>query len=90
MPDIGKVIEALEACVLKDPDDSRDCRHCPRCNYGAFITTSCINGVMSDSLALLKEQGQEIEFLKNMQRQMVDGFGMTELGEMVSRAVKLE
>lgn len=56
MPDIGKVIEALEACVLKDPDDSRDCKHCPRCNYGAFITTSCINGVMSDSLALLKAQ----------------------------------
>ena len=51
-----KVIEALEACVLKDPDDSRDCRHCPRCNYGAFITNSCINGVMADCLYLLKAQ----------------------------------
>lgn len=51
-----KVIEALEACVLKDPDDSRDCRHCPRCNYGAFITNSCINGVMADCLSLLKSQ----------------------------------
>ena len=56
MPDREKVIETLEACVLKDPDDSRDCRHCPRCNYGAFITTSCINGVMADALALLKAQ----------------------------------
>lgn len=56
MPDREKVIEALEACVLKDPDDSMDCRHCPRCNYGAFITTSCINGVMADALALLKAQ----------------------------------
>jgi len=53
---LEKIIEALEACVLKDPDDSRDCRHCPRCNYGAFITTSCINGVMNDALALLKAQ----------------------------------
>ena len=51
-----KVIEALEACVLKDPDDSRDCKHCPRCNYGAFITNSCINGVMADALVLLKAQ----------------------------------
>lgn len=56
MPDREKVIETLEACVLKDPDDSRDCRHCPRCNYGAFITTSCINGVMADALALLEAQ----------------------------------
>lgn len=56
MTEREKVIEALEACVLKDPDDSRDCRHCPRCNYGAFITTSCINGVMADALALLKAQ----------------------------------
>lgn len=56
MPDRNKVIEALEACVLKDPDDSRNCRHCPRCNYGAFITNSCINGVMADALALLKAQ----------------------------------
>jgi hypothetical protein len=56
MTEREKVIEALEACVLKDPDDSRDCRHCPRCNYGAFITNSCINGVMADALSLLKEQ----------------------------------
>ena len=56
MTEREKVIEALEACVLKDPDDSRDCRHCPRCNYGAFITNSCINGVMADALALLKAQ----------------------------------
>ena len=56
MIDREKVIEALEACVLKDPDDSRDCKHCPRCNYGAFITNSCINGVMADCLSLLKEQ----------------------------------
>ena len=56
MTERNKVIEALEACVLKDPDDSRDCKHCPRCNYGAFITNSCINGVMADALALLKTQ----------------------------------
>ena len=56
MTERNKVIEALEACVLKDPDDSRDCKHCPRCNYGAFITNSCINGVMADALALLKAQ----------------------------------
>jgi hypothetical protein len=56
MTERNKVIEALEACVLKDPDDSRDCKHCPRCNYGAFITNSCINGVMADALTLLKAQ----------------------------------
>lgn len=56
MTEKEKVIEALEACVLKDPDDSRDCKHCPRCNYGGFISNSCINGVMADALALLKAQ----------------------------------
>ena len=61
-----KVIEALEACVLKDPDDSRDCRHCPRCNYGAFITNSCINGVMADALTLLKAQEPRVMTLEEV------------------------
>ena len=64
-----KVIEALEACVLKDPDDSRDCKNCPRCNYGAFITNSCINGVMVDAQELLKAQEPRVltdaDFINN-------------------------
>ena len=60
MPDLEKVKEGLRCCILKDPDDSRDCKHCPRCNYGAFITNSCINGLLVDSLALLETPGQRI------------------------------
>lgn len=68
MSDRNKVIEALEACVLKDPDDSRNCRHCPRCNYGAFITNSCINGVMADALALLKAQEPRVMTLEEVKQ----------------------
>lgn len=41
-------------------------------------------------IALLKAQGEEIAFLKHMQRQMVQGIDNQTLGEMVERAVKGE
>ena len=88
MTEREKVIKGLDCC-MGNPNFGDIC---PYAGTGdeTHYREYCDVKLIKDTIALLKEQGQEIEFLKNMQRQMVDGFGMTELGEMVSRAVKLE
>lgn len=49
-----EVVKGLECCVLQDPDDVRECEKCPQSENGRYISNSCINGLMAQSLALLK------------------------------------
>lgn len=52
-----KVITGLECCVLRDPDDKRQCDDCPYRHPDGVITNSpCVNGLMGNALSLLKAQ----------------------------------
>ena len=57
MPDMEKVIKALEYCVLSD-----DCRACEY--WMEFDDTGC--QIMKDALVLLKEQENNIDTLKTL------------------------
>lgn len=56
MPDREKVIRGLECCIVHDPDAKRNCVECPYNHEGIITNAPCANGLMSDALALLKEQ----------------------------------
>lgn len=58
MPDIEKVIEAIENC------NDRDSRDCKKCQFKGKDTHDCAGELMSNALALLKEQQAEIERIK--------------------------
>lgn len=49
-----ETMAALDCCIMSDPDDKHDCQHCPMCNYGVFMTNSCVNGLLSSARQLLK------------------------------------
>lgn len=54
MIDRDGVIQSLEACVLRDPDDTRRCNQCPYGEYGKTIRNSCINGLIAMALEYLR------------------------------------
>lgn len=49
MIDREKVINGLECCVLRNPDDKSRCNECP-------YEGACLNQLKHDALALLKAQ----------------------------------
>jgi hypothetical protein len=82
--DREKVIRSLETAVKNFERYSGD-------EYGREYDYARVEvETLEDALALLKAQGEEIAFLKHMQRQMVRGIDNQTLGEMVERAVKWE
>jgi hypothetical protein len=78
MVDMEKVIKGLTMCRLG---------HCDyRCPY-VDINVGCKNQLNDDALALLREQGEEIKFLKEMQLRTVKGMDENELGRIVAKTL---
>lgn len=50
MPDREKVVRGLEVCTV----NGTSCNGCPY--YGLVETIGCVNSIMEDALALLREQ----------------------------------
>ena len=55
MPDQKKVIYDIERCICHVPDACRDCSH-----YKHGECLDCMEELLSDALALLKEHGEEV------------------------------
>ena len=78
-----KVIRGLECCTHDT------CVECPYkeekcCTYWQPFP----NMLLRDALELLKAQDREIDFLKQMQLQLIQGMDEQKLGNMVGRAMK--
>ena len=72
MPDREKVIKGLE-CLADVHDEN-----CIGCGYiGIGIYPVCVRTVARDALALLKEQQDEIETLKQTCQSMMEGIVVT-------------
>lgn len=76
-----KVIKGLECCVM--PIDERNCHNCP-----IGFNDYCALILKRDALELLKAQEREIDFLKQMQLQLIQGMDEQKLGIMVGRVMK--
>ena len=79
MPDREKVIKGLEQCISTD----KTCEGCP------YEGTTCTTTLNADALELLREQEQEISFLKAMQLQTIKGMDENELGNIVGKTLGL-
>jgi len=53
-----KVIYDIERCICHVPDACRDCSH-----YGHGEVIGCMEELLTDALALLKEQEEKLKFL---------------------------
>ena len=58
MIDREKVIYDIERCISHVPDACRDCSH-----YTGTVGFGCMENLMSDALALLKEPDKEKSFI---------------------------
>jgi hypothetical protein len=100
MADMEKVIKALECRKNADKRCGNPCEETGMCHYATAVRD--INGeiyrpficdrerICTDALALLKEQKQEIEFLKAMQLQTVHNMTEEDIGNAVARVLGLK
>lgn len=61
MPDREKAMRGLECCILKDPDDRRDCEKCPYHHPGVITNAPCFNGMMAQARAIIDEDKGRLE-----------------------------
>lgn len=61
MPEWEKVMRGLECCILKDPDDRRDCEKCPYHHPGVITNAPCFNGMMAQARAIIDEDKGKLE-----------------------------
>lgn len=59
MEQFEKVCKGLECCVLRDPDDHRQCGECPY-NPHSISNEPCANGLKHNALALIRQQQERI------------------------------
>ena len=64
MVDQKTVIRGLECCVVSDPDAKRSCDECPYNHSGIISNAPCANGLMAQSLTLIKDLIVEVEIWK--------------------------
>lgn len=50
MPDVEKVKEALQCCIVRNPDDSMRCPECPYRDPGTY----CLNRLKHDALDVIE------------------------------------
>ena len=83
MIDPEKIKAALEIC--QNVCDVTQCRECPYKSDGGFAC-GCKDSLTRDALILIKQQEQEIRFLKGVQRDMVGRVSnLEDLGRMVKK-----
>ena len=68
MMDKRQVMYDIEVCISHVPDACRDCSH-----YTGKVGFECMENLLTDALALLKEQQEEIENLKQTAQSMMEG-----------------
>ena len=83
MIDKEKLIRALE-CHVNHECQITQFETCP---YWSASKEPCSVQLSKDAIALIKEQEQEINFLKAMQSQTVKGMDELELGNIVGRTL---
>lgn len=67
MPDREKVIYDIERCICHVPDACRDCSHDWSKKDGDVTAIDCMEELMADALALLKEQ-EETRLIRHYSR----------------------
>lgn len=82
MTEWEKVVRGLECCIVRDPDAKRNCVECPYNHEGIITNAPCANGLMTDVLALLKEQEEGVTPIESTteQKKFADriGFAISE------------
>ena len=71
MPDREKVIKGMELCISPNDECSPD--NCPYYVSPNNESGLCWNRLMADALAMMKEQEEEIENLKQTAQSMMEG-----------------
>lgn len=71
MADKRQVIYDIERCTSHVPDACRDCSH-----YTGTVGFGCMEDLMSDALALLKEQAEKIKSLERTIEDICCGGGI--------------
>ena len=85
--DREKVIKGIECCITnRTRCFDKNNKLCP---YFGEKYLDCTSELLSDVLSVLKEQEQEINFLKSMQLQTTKGMSEQELGNMIGKTLGL-
>lgn len=84
--DREKVIQGLEHCMIMCEGVSHN--PCKGCLYQGRY--DCADTLKADALALLKEQEQEIAFLKKMQLQTIGNMSEEDIGNSVAKILGIK